>query len=80
MSTQTQALKQISQELCGYERKKLHLERRLAKDRLPHQVAFLNDEIKKIKTEMRICLDRMSALNKTIIASLKPMPHPRIRS
>lgn len=71
MLTQSQALKQISQELCQYERKKLTLEKKREKCKLPHQTEFLNDEIKKIKTEMRICLNRMTSLHKTILASLK---------
>ena len=71
MSTQSQALKQISQELCRYERKKSTLEKKRATCKVVHHVAFLNDEIKKVKTEMRICLDRIAALNKTILASLK---------
>jgi hypothetical protein len=77
MSTQSQALKQISQDLCRYERQKLKLEKKQTQHTLPHQTAFLNDEIKKVKTEMRICLDRMAALNKSILASLKPAPRPR---
>ena len=77
MSTQSQALKQISQDLCRYERQKLNLEQKLTKRKLPHQTAFLGDEIKKVKTEMRICLDRMAALNKSILASLKPEPPSR---
>jgi uncharacterized coiled-coil protein SlyX len=74
MSTQSQALKQISLELCKHERQKNKLEEKRTKCKLTHQVDFLNDEIKKIKTEMRICLNRMAALNKTILASLAPPP------
>jgi hypothetical protein len=74
MSTQSQALKQISLELCKHERHKNKLEEKRSRCKQVHQVDFLNDEIKKIKTEMRICLDRMAALNKTILASLAPVP------
>jgi hypothetical protein len=71
VTTQSQALKQISQELCRHERKKTSLEKKREKCKVAHHEEYLKNEIKKIKTEMRICLDRMAALNRTILASLK---------
>ena len=71
VATQSQALKQISQQLCRHERKKTILEKKREKCKVVHHDEFLKEEIKKVKTEMRICLDRIAALNKTIIASLK---------
>jgi len=79
VTTQSQALKQISQQLCRHERKKTTLEKKREKCKLVHHDEYLKDEIKKIKTEMRICLDRMAALNRTILASLKTTKKNKIK-